>query len=228
VEDLHTRVVEDLGQQVVSGSLPVGTTFRIRDLAADRGVSVSVVREAVRVLEGLGLVSSRRRVGVRVEGSRGWCVLDSRVARWHQNRRDGSLVADSLVRLALGVASDAAGRVAAQATRAERQELVSSTLGLGAGPELIARLLAATGDPVYLRLAELIRLAPPTALPDVVGRSDAVALAVALHDGDALASHAAMDVIVDTWARAAACSGAGHAEDCEPLALGVSAASVHP
>ncbi|MGO4596631.1 FadR/GntR family transcriptional regulator, partial [Terrabacter sp. 2RAF25] len=69
---LHASVLDTLGRQVVSGDLAPGTVLRIDQLDERYGVSRSVVREAIRVLDSMGLVEARKRVGVRVLPSTSW------------------------------------------------------------------------------------------------------------------------------------------------------------
>ncbi|NAZ87086.1 FadR/GntR family transcriptional regulator, partial [Kineococcus indalonis] len=79
---LHTGVLDALGGEIASGGLPAGSVLGLEPLAERFGVSRTVVREAVRVLESLGFVESRRRVGVTVQPRERWSVLDPRVVRW--------------------------------------------------------------------------------------------------------------------------------------------------
>ena len=93
---LHASVLDKLGQEIVSGTVPVGSVVRIDQLDERFGVSRSVVREAVRVLSSMGLVETRRRLGVRVRPRSQWNVFDPRVIRW---RLDGPDRQDQLVSL---------------------------------------------------------------------------------------------------------------------------------
>ena len=63
---LHARVLDLLGLAICAGDLASGSVVRIEQLQERYGVSRSVVREAIRVLASMGLVASRRRVGVQV------------------------------------------------------------------------------------------------------------------------------------------------------------------
>ncbi len=56
--------------------------LRTDELAQRFEVSRSVMREAVRVLESMHLVESRRRVGVTVLPECEWNVYDPQVIRW--------------------------------------------------------------------------------------------------------------------------------------------------
>lgn len=79
---LHARLLEDLGTAIAEGRTPAGTVLRIEDLEARFCLSRTVVREAVRVLESLGMMTSRRRVGLTVQPRRCWTVYDPKVIRW--------------------------------------------------------------------------------------------------------------------------------------------------
>ena len=95
-EGLHASVLDKLGQEIVSGAVPVDTVVRIDQLDERFGVSRPVIREAVRVLASMGLVETRRRLGVRVRPRSQWNVFDPRVIRW---RLDGPDREDQLVSL---------------------------------------------------------------------------------------------------------------------------------
>ncbi|HEY5853912.1 MAG TPA: GntR family transcriptional regulator, partial [Aldersonia sp.] len=49
--ELHETVLTRLGTEIVSGALPVGAVLTLDDIGAEYGVSRSVAREAIRVLE---------------------------------------------------------------------------------------------------------------------------------------------------------------------------------
>src|SRR5579884_2989055 len=81
-EGLHARVLAELGPAIAAGEHPPGTVLRIDELERRYGVSRTVVREAVRVLEAMQLVETRRRVGVTVRRTEEWNVFDPAVIRW--------------------------------------------------------------------------------------------------------------------------------------------------
>ena len=63
---LHGGTLDAVGGRIVGGELAAGTVLTLDRLSREYAVSVSVAREVVRVLESMGMVSSRRRVGVTV------------------------------------------------------------------------------------------------------------------------------------------------------------------
>ena len=57
----HASVLDALGGRIASGALAHGQVLTLDAVCAEYAVSRSVAREAVRVLESMGLVASRRR-----------------------------------------------------------------------------------------------------------------------------------------------------------------------
>ncbi len=78
----HGRVVQSLGEGIVSGEFPPGVTIDIDGLEARFGVSRTVIREAVKVLASKGLLESRQRRGTFVRPQSEWNRLDPDVLRW--------------------------------------------------------------------------------------------------------------------------------------------------
>ncbi|WP_434176640.1 FadR/GntR family transcriptional regulator [Brachybacterium conglomeratum] len=79
---LHSEVARVLGEEIVGGVLPAGHVLSLAGIEKRFSLSRTVVREAVRVLESLGLVVSKRRVGVTVQPSSAWSVLSPQVIAW--------------------------------------------------------------------------------------------------------------------------------------------------
>lgn len=76
--------VERLGHKIALGAYPVGDVLPKEDeLVASLHVSRTVIREAVKVLCGKGLVRTARRYGSRVCPFTDWNLLDPDVIRWH-------------------------------------------------------------------------------------------------------------------------------------------------
>jgi len=79
---LHSEVARTLGEEIVGGILPTGHVLTLAGLEERFFRSRTVLREAVRVLESLGLVVSKRRVGVVVQPADAWSVLSPQVIAW--------------------------------------------------------------------------------------------------------------------------------------------------
>jgi DNA-binding FadR family transcriptional regulator len=95
-ESRHSAVVDRLGKDITSGELPAGLVLKSDELERRYGVSRSVMREGLRVLENMAMVSSRRNVGVMIRPAAHWNVYDPLVIRW---RLDGGGRAAQLLSL---------------------------------------------------------------------------------------------------------------------------------
>jgi DNA-binding FadR family transcriptional regulator len=76
-------VVGEIGQGIISGAYPQGGLLPgDAELMDQFGVSRTVLREALRTLDGKGLIRARARVGTRVEDRSRWNMFDSDVLIW--------------------------------------------------------------------------------------------------------------------------------------------------
>jgi GntR family galactonate operon transcriptional repressor len=80
---LHRQIVETMAQRILSGQIPVGSTINVAELQADLGVSLTAVREALKVLTAKGLVDARQKRGTFVRPRSDWNLLDADMIRWH-------------------------------------------------------------------------------------------------------------------------------------------------
>ena len=120
---LHQRVLDALGGAIVSGRLPAGHVMLLESIAVEQSVSRPVAREAVRVLQSLGLVETVKRIGVRVLPMPSWNVLDPAVIHWRLAGAGALRQLRSLTELRTAVEPVAAGLAALHAERAEADEL---------------------------------------------------------------------------------------------------------
>jgi DNA-binding FadR family transcriptional regulator len=132
---LHSELLDTLGREIADGMHPPGAALTLARLEQRFGVSRTVVREAVRVLESLGLVVSKRRVGVVVQEVGTWAVLDPRVIAWRLAGPGRDAQLRSLTQLRHAVEPTAA-------------RLAARVQGGGNGPELVrlARRLRELGE----------------------------------------------------------------------------------
>lgn len=220
---LHADLLDRLGRLLAGGGLEAGTVLRAEELEARYGVSRTVVREAVRVLESMGMVRSRRRVGTVVAEQAHWNVFDPMVIRWRLAGpgRDDQL--RSLSELRSGFEPVAAGYAARRATPAQCGALTGAVMDMavhGRSGDLEAylaadvvfhrTLLEATGNEMLAALADVVAevlagrtrhgLMPATPNPEAVRLHAEVAQAV--QAGDAAAARHAMEAIVAEAAEA--------------------------
>jgi DNA-binding FadR family transcriptional regulator len=166
---LHGHVLDTLGPAITAGEYPPGSVLRTDELAQHFEVSRSVMREAVRVLESMHLVESRRRVGVTVLPSSEWNVYDPQVIRWRLAGADRARQLRSLTVLRSAIEPVAAGLAARHATAEQCARLTECALGLVAnsrGHRLQAYLvhdmafhrviLEASGNEMFARLGDVV------------------------------------------------------------------------
>lgn len=115
VSGLHENVLTALGTAVVSGEYPAGQVINLERVSAEHEVSRSVAREAVRVLESMGMVASRRRVGITIQPAEHWNVFDPRLIRWRLESGDRAAQLVSLSELRRGFEPAAAALAARRA-----------------------------------------------------------------------------------------------------------------
>ncbi|MFE1317564.1 FadR/GntR family transcriptional regulator [Kitasatospora phosalacinea] len=123
IQGLPGRLLAALGPAIASGELPEGTVLRAEELEQQHGVSRTVVREAVRILESMRMVEPRRRVGTTVRPKADWDVFDPLVIRWRLAGADRSAQLRSLGSLRVAVEPAAAALAARCADDDDRREL---------------------------------------------------------------------------------------------------------
>ncbi|MEJ8278541.1 FadR/GntR family transcriptional regulator [Pseudonocardia spirodelae] len=233
---LHADVLDRLGAAIAAGEIAPGEVLRADELVGRYGVSRTVVREAVRVLESMGLVRSRRRVGTTVAPRGQWNVHDPRVIRWRLDGPGRDAQLRSLSELRGGVEPLAAELAAARATPEQCGELVGAVMDMtvhGRSGDLLAyldadvrfhrTLLAASGNEMVAALGDVVaevlagrtrhHLMPRRPEPDAIRLHRDVADAV--RSGDPEAAGAAMRAILaeaDAAMRAGATGPAGPAD----------------
>jgi DNA-binding FadR family transcriptional regulator len=214
---LHASLLDRLGLLITSGDAAAGSVLRADDLEARFGVSRTVVREAVRVLEALGLVRSRRRVGAVVEPERCWNVFDPTVIRWRLAGPGRDAQLRTLTELRAGFEPAAAALAAQRATPEQCGVLTGAVVDmsvhgrsgdleayLAADVTFHSTLLAATGNEMLAALAGVVEevLAGRTHHGLMPARPEPVAIrlhgdvAQAVQAGDAAAARAAMEAIL--------------------------------
>ncbi|WP_432105539.1 FadR/GntR family transcriptional regulator [Streptomyces sp. bgisy091] len=111
---IHGQVVEALGYRIVSGRIAQGDTIDVRSLTEELDISLTVMRESLKVLAGKGLVGSRQKRGTYVLPGQEWNLLDADVIRWRVASGQGAKLLGDLAEVRAiiepSVARHAAGR----------------------------------------------------------------------------------------------------------------------
>ncbi|HEV3382104.1 MAG TPA: FCD domain-containing protein [Trebonia sp.] len=167
--DLHERVLAQLGPAIVAGDTRPGDVLRIEELEHHFRVSRTVIREVVRVLDSMNLVSTRRRVGVTVRPPAEWNVFDPRVIRWRLSGTDRIGQLRSLSQLRAGVEPIAAGLAAEHARPEHCGALTAAIVGLSVSGkrgdlegyvhhdiDFHRTLLSASGNEMFASLGDVV------------------------------------------------------------------------
>ncbi len=207
---VHDSILDDLGRRIVDGDLPAGARMLSIDLAERFDSSRSAVREAVRVLESLGLVGVRRKAGIVVLPARAWNVYSPLVIGWrlagagrlqqlHELSQLRSAIEPLAARLAATAADDAqraaiTGAVHGMLTHSHE---ATGTAYLEADLLVHTTVLEASGNPMLASLREVVAavltgrtehaLMPTEANVEALRLHQAVAFAIARGDAEGAA-----------------------------------------
>ncbi|RDE07230.1 FadR/GntR family transcriptional regulator [Sphingomonas aracearum] len=167
----HVLLSRELGVAIVTGTHPPGTLLPGEvEIAERRGISRSVVREALRMLSAKGLLQSRPKAGTRVRERVHWNLLDPDLLAWMFEGTPPPGFVRSLFELRLIVEPAAAELAARHRTGAQLSRLghalermgmhgLATPEGQAADQEFHTVLLEATGNELLLGLASSIAAA---------------------------------------------------------------------
>ncbi|WOF21887.1 FCD domain-containing protein [Microbacterium betulae] len=211
---VHHDVLDDIGRRIASGDPRPGAVFTLARLESEYGASRTVVREAVRVLESIRMVASRRRVGITVLPREHWDAFDPQLIQWNLAGPFRQQQLESLMELRVSVEPMAARLAATRATPGQRAELLrlAETLGdlggrglgdtapyLDADLAFHGTLLAASGNPLLTALETPVHevlsgrtnlgMTPGTPVPGTLEDHLLTAQAIAAGDAEAAERH---------------------------------------
>lgn len=215
VASLHDALVDRLGAAIVAGELAPGSRLVTAELS--EGSSRGAGREAVRVLQSLGLVRVRRKTGIEVLPASQWNVYAPEIIAWRLAGPGRAKQLRELSDLRGAIEPLAARAAATNASTAERQQLVGAVMEMARterdadGREYLAAdvvfhrtLLTASGNTMFAALGSVVEsvlvgrtlhdLMPHDANPHAVRWHQDVAFAVAAGRADDAAE--AMRLIV--------------------------------
>jgi DNA-binding FadR family transcriptional regulator len=109
---VHGQTVDAIARRVLSGELPEGATLDLAALQAELGISLTVMRESLKVLAAKGLVDARQKRGTYVRQRADWNLLDPDVLRWQFSAQSSAALLRSLEEVR-GIIGPAAVRLAA-------------------------------------------------------------------------------------------------------------------
>lgn len=167
---VHARLAAAIGELILNGTYPPGSLLPNEAEWGRRfKASRTAVREAIKTLNGKGLLVSRPKIGSRVEPRERWNLLDRDVLAWHRAAMDETTFLKSLqeVRRILepGVAVLAAARRSAsqlqalEAALAAMRSATSPAEMVKADVEFHLSLLAAANNELLAPFAIIIEQA---------------------------------------------------------------------
>ncbi len=129
--NIHSQIADRIGLSIIRGEIPPGkplpSEVKICEMFA---VSRPVVREAIRILIGKGLIESRAKSGTRVRTPETWNHLDPDVLRWSLATTDAAGYLQKLFSLRNAAEPTAAAIAAVTATAADREAIARALDGM--------------------------------------------------------------------------------------------------
>ncbi|MCX4459790.1 FadR family transcriptional regulator [Streptomyces sp. NBC_01340] len=132
---VHGQTVETLARRVLSGEIPEGATLDMAALQSELDVSLTALRESLKVLAAKGMVDARQKRGTFVRPRSDWNLLDADVLRWQFSESTGTGTDLALLRNlgeVRGIIEPAAVRLAAvRRTDADLEALEKALTAMG-------------------------------------------------------------------------------------------------
>lgn len=196
---VHGTTVEALGARILDGSLEPGETLDLQRIGSELDVSMTALREAIKVLTAKGLLGARQRRGTFVRPRSEWNLLDTDVMRWRYASGNAGTLLQELLEVRAVVEPSAAALAAERRSDADveslREAIEQMTEAHPEDPDAMITadvafhkaLLRATGNELFAQMA--VFLDPALSLRDELVHS---------HDvDDPVPSHAAVADAID-------------------------------
>jgi GntR family galactonate operon transcriptional repressor len=202
-ENLHSCVTRTLALQIMGSGEQVIFPNEAR-LCQQLGVSRSILREAVKVLEDKGLLEVRPRLGMRSTPRTKWNLLDPDILSWHTKLHPDARLLRDLCEVRLAIEPTAAGFAAVRATPQEIHHIEKcleqreSVAGMKNFEEIIdlnlrfhTAVVAASHNALFEQLSAIIREPLRIALSYTVQLPASVALELSAYRTllDAISGH---------------------------------------
>jgi GntR family galactonate operon transcriptional repressor len=134
---LHGQTVEALASRILSDEWGEGAVLDLPALREEFDISLTALREALKVLAAKGMIDARQKRGTFVQPRDRWNMLDADVMRWQTTAADDPGLLEELTEVR-EVVEPAAARIAAG--RASEEDIEALR-------EALADMAAAVGDP---------------------------------------------------------------------------------
>ncbi|MEI7600335.1 MAG: FadR/GntR family transcriptional regulator [Aestuariivirga sp.] len=130
---VHSELAAGIGRRILDGTYPPGSLLpNEAEWGLMFGASRTAVREAIKTLNGKGLLVSRPKIGSRVEPRDRWNLLDRDVMAWHRAALDERTFLLSLQEIRRILEPGAAVLAAARRSPEQLAELEAALAGMEA------------------------------------------------------------------------------------------------
>ena len=188
---VHGQTVETIARRVLSGQLPEGATIDLTALQTELDVSLTALRESLKVLAAKGLVDARQKRGTFVRPRADWNLLDPDVLRWQFSQEPDVALLRSLHEVRT-IVEPAAVRLAAERHTEDDLARLDAALaemsGAADSPSAVAADLAfhrALLDAAHNELLTRMQ----TVLESALAARDQLVHGTAKHSDDPVPSH---------------------------------------
>jgi DNA-binding FadR family transcriptional regulator len=123
---LHAQLVHELGRRIAAGQIDASQPLVPDEIGRRFGVSRTVVRETLRVLQSKGMLRARQNVGTYVQPMRAWNLLDPDVIRWRLSGDRARENMAELIELRMAVEPEAAFLAAERVDDEGRRRLMEA------------------------------------------------------------------------------------------------------
>ena len=210
---VHGQTVEALAGRILAGEIGEGDTLDLPALRVELDVSLTALREALKVLTAKGMIDARQKRGTFVQPRSSWNLLDTDVMRWQTVADSDHSLFTELTEMRVIVEPAAARLAAERATDADIEALSAAVDRMASARDLAAtvradldfhRLLMAATHNAFLTqveriiaigLAERDKLVHGSVDDDPVPSHRAVLEAISARDPEA--AYEAMRALVD-------------------------------
>ena len=118
--DRRRDVLDSLGRAIVTGEMTPGQSLTLEAIQSRYGVSRTLARDCVHTLESVGIVASRRRVGIVVLPREHWSALAPELVRWQLEADPHGPKLGALTELRAAIEPVAAAAAPPRATQGQR------------------------------------------------------------------------------------------------------------
>lgn len=139
---VHGQTVEALAGRILAGEIGEGDTLDLPALREELDVSLTALREALKVLSAKGIIDARQKRGTFVQPRSSWNLLDTDVMRWQTQADADHSLFDELTEMRVIVEPAAARLAAERATDADIEALSGAVDRMASARDLTATVRA--------------------------------------------------------------------------------------